>query len=169
LPAADVATAIRRHVREIDTGLPVTNVAVMPEVIDTSLAQAKFRTLLLGLFAGMALLLAASGIFGVISYSVSCRTSEIGIRVALGASRTAVLRMISREAATLTLAGTVVGVPCAIVASRLVAHFLFRVSPYDPVTLGAVVAGLLAVSALAAYVPARRALRISAMEALRHE
>jgi predicted permease len=169
LSPADVATAIRRHVHQIDSGLPVSAIAVMPDVINASLAAPKFRTLLLGLFAVIALLLAASGIFGAISYSVSCRTNEIGIRVALGASRAAVLGMISRETAALTLAGIAVGVPSAVAVSRLVAHMLFGVSPRDPLTIGVVIGTLLSVSALAAYIPARRALRISAMDALRHD
>ena len=169
LGPADVAAAIRRHVRQMDSALPVTDVALMPEVITASLAAPKFRILLLGLFAVIALLLAASGIFGVISYSVSRRTNEIGVRVALGASRAAVLRMISRETAVLTLAGVAAGVPCALAVSRLATHMLFGVSPQDPLTIGVVVAALLLVATVAAYLPARRALRISAMDALRHE
>jgi predicted permease len=169
LGPGDVAAAIRRHVRQMDSALPVTDIAVMPDVITASLAAPKFRILLLGLFAVMALLLAASGIFGVISYSVSCRTNEIGVRVALGASRAAVLGMISRETAALTLAGVAVGVPCAMAVSRFATHMLFGVSPHDPLTVGLVVVALLLVSATAAYLPARRALRISAMDALRHE
>jgi putative ABC transport system permease protein len=141
----------------------------MPEVITASLAAPKFRILLLGLFAAIALLLAASGIFGVISYSVSCRTNEIGVRVALGASRAAVLGMISRETAVLTLAGVAVGVPCAMAVSRFATHMLFGVSPHDPLTVAMVIAALVLVSGVAAYLPVRRALRISAMDALRHE
>ena len=117
----------------------------------------------------MALVTAATGIFGVISYSVSCRTNEIGIRIALGASRGAIFKMVSRETATLALSGVAVGVPCALAASRLVAHMLFGVSAHDPMTLAAVVAALVTVVALAAYVPVRRAVRVDPMDALRHE
>jgi predicted permease len=169
LQTGEVASAIRRHVREMDSALPVTNIALMPEVIAASLAAPRFRILLLSAFALVALLLAAGGIFGVISYAVSCRTNEIGLRVALGASRAAVLRMISRETAALTVAGIATGVPCAVVLSRAARQMLFGVAPHDPLTLSAVVVTLAVVAAMAAYLPARRALRISAMDALRHE
>jgi putative ABC transport system permease protein len=169
LSPPDVATAIRHDVRTLDNGLPVTDVALMPDVIEASLGQQRFRTVLLGVFAAMALVLAATGIFGVISYSVSCRTNEIGIRVALGASRGAILAMISRETVTLTLAGIALGVPCALGAARLIAHMLFGVSAHDPLTLASVIGALIAVSALSAYLPTRRAARVDPMGALRHE
>ena len=145
----------------------MTDVAMMPDVIDASVAQPRFRTVLLALFAAMALVLAATGICGM--YSVSCRTHEIGIRVAFGASRTAISGMISREMLVLTVAGVAVGVPSALAASRLVAHMLFGVSAHDPSTIVAVALALIAVSALAGYVPVRRALQVDPMEALRHE
>jgi putative ABC transport system permease protein len=136
-------------VRRLDKDLPVTDMATMPDVIAPSVAQPRFRTFLLGLFAAIALALAATGIFGVISYSgVSCRTNEIGIRVALGASRGAILRMILRETLVLTFAGLALGIPCA---------------------LAAVAIALCAVAALPGYLPARRATRVDAMVALRHE
>jgi putative ABC transport system permease protein len=169
LSPSSVAMAIRQEVRKLDKGLPVTNVALMPDIIQASLSQPRFRTFLLGVFAAIALVLAAIGLFGVIAYSVSLRTNEIGIRVALGASRGAILAMISRETAALTLSGVAVGVPCALAASRLVAHMLFSVSVNDPLTVAAVIGALIAVSALAAYIPARRALRVDPMDALRHE
>ncbi len=169
MDAASVAAGIRRQVARIDKDLPVSDVATMNDVIDASVAQPRFRTILLALFAAMALVTAATGIFGVISYSVSCRTNEIGIRLALGASRGAIVKMISRETAALTLAGVLVGVPCALAASRLVAHMLFGVSAHDPATLVGVVSALVAVAALAAYVPVRRAVRVDPMDALRHE
>ena len=169
LSPSSMATTIRHDVAKIDKDLPVTNVATMAEVIDAAVAQPRFRTLLLALFAAMALILAATGIFGVISYSVSCRTHEIGIRVALGASRAAVVGMVSRETLMLTLAGLAVGVPSALAASRLIGHMLFGVSASDPFTLLATALALGAVAALAAYVPMRRATRVDPMEALRHE
>jgi putative ABC transport system permease protein len=169
LDAAGVAAAIRRQVANIDKDLPVSDVATMNDVIEASVAQPRFRTILLVLFAAMALITAATGIFGVISYSVSCRTNEIGIRVALGASRAAIFRMIARETAALTLSGVAAGVPCALAASRLVAHMLFGVSAHDPTTLAAVIAALVSVAALAAYMPVRRAVRVDPMVALRHE
>jgi predicted permease len=169
LSTSSVAAAIRQEVQKIDKDLPVTDVAKMPDLIGASVAQPRFRMFLLGLFAAMALVLAATGIFGVISYSVSRRTSEIGIRVALGASRNTILGMILREILIVTVAGLAVGLPCALAASHLVGHMLFDVSTHDPATLAAVAVSLAAVAVLAGYVPARRAMRVDPMVALRHE
>jgi putative ABC transport system permease protein len=164
-----VAAAIRQEVQKIDKDLPITEIGKMPDLIDASVSQQRFRTFLLGLFAAMALILAATGIFGVISYSVSCRTNEIGIRVALGASRATILRMILRETLLLTFAGLLIGIPCALAASHLIGHLLFGVSANDPVTLVAVAFTLAAVAALAGFLPARRAMQVDPMIALRHE
>ncbi|HKW35249.1 MAG TPA: ABC transporter permease [Candidatus Acidoferrum sp.] len=169
LSTASVAGAIRQEVQKIDKDLPVTDIAKMPDLINDSVAQPRFRTFLLGLFAAMALVLAATGIFGVISYSVSRRTNEIGIRVALGASRNAVLIMILRETLLLTFVGLAVGLPCALAASHLVSHMLFEVSANDPATLAVVAFALASVAALAGYIPARRAMRVDPMVALRYE
>ena len=169
LSTASVASAIREEVQKIDKDLPVTDVATMTDLVDASVAQPRFRTFLLTLFAAMALVLATTGIFGVISYSVACRTHEIGIRVALGASRGAILRMVSREILTLTLAGLVFGLAGALAASRLLGRMLFEVTAYDPATLVAVAVVLGAVAAIAGYVPARRAMCVDPMVALRHE
>jgi putative ABC transport system permease protein len=169
LSTAEVAAAIRRDVREMDKDLPVTDVEELSALVDASTAQPKFRTTLLGLFAVIALILAVTGIFGVISYSVSCRTREIGIRVALGASRSAILQMVLRETLVLAFVGLAIGIPCSLAASRLVGNFLYGVTPSDPATLAAVALMLTAVAALAGYVPARRAMRVDPMVALRHE
>jgi putative ABC transport system permease protein len=169
LSPSAVATAIRRHVGALDKDLPVTDVATMPDLLEASLAQPRFRVLLLSAFAAMALVLAATGIFGVISYSVSCRTNEIGIRVALGASRRTILGMVLRETLVLTCLGVAVGVPSALAASRLVGHMLFDVSTYDPFTLASVTAALAAVAVLAGYVPARHAMKVDPIVALRYE
>ena len=169
LSTSAVAAAIRQEVQNIDRDLPVTDVAKLPDLIDASVSQQRFRTFLLGLFAAMALILAATGIFGVIAYSVACRTNEIGIRLALGASRSAILRMILRETLLLTLAGLLVGIPCAVAASHFVGHLLFGVSANDPVTLAAVAFTLAAVAAFAGFLPARRAMRVDPVIALRHE
>lgn len=169
LSTASVAGAIRQEVQKIDKDLPVTDVAKMPDLIDASVAQPRFRTFLLGFFAAMALVLAATGIFGVIAYSVSCRTREIGVRMALGASRSAIMRMVLRETLVLTLTGLALGIPCALAASHLLGHMLFDVSANDPATLVAVAFVLVAVAALAGYVPVRRAMGVDPMVALRYE
>ena len=169
LNVSSVTAAIRESLRQIDKDLPLGDIAEMPNIVGESVAQPRFRTLLLGLFAAMALILAATGIFGVISYSVSRRTQEIGIRVALGASRAAILQMVLRETLLLAVAGLAVGIPCALAASRLVAHMLFGVSAHDPITILAVAVTLAAVAALAGFIPARRAMRVNPMVALKYE
>ena len=169
LSPSSVAATIRQEVQKIDKDLPVTDVAMMPDIIEASVAQPRFRTFLLGLFGAMALVLAATGIFGVISYSVSRRTNEIGIRVALGASRGTILRMVLRETLLLTFAGLAVGLPCALAASRLLGNMLFGISASDPATITIVAITLAVVAALAGYIPARRAMRVDPMVALRYE
>jgi putative ABC transport system permease protein len=164
-----VAAVVRAQVGRLDKELPVTGIAGMPETLQGSVAQPRFGALLLSLFAATALALAATGIFGVIAYSVSRRTNEIGIRLALGASRPAILRMVVGEGLSLALLGLAVGLPCTLAANRLLAQQLFELSPRDPVTLAGVALGLLVVAVLAAWVPARRAMQVDAMTALRHE
>ena len=169
LSASAVVGAIRGVTHGIDKNLPVTDIAQLPNTLNASVAQPRFRTLLLGLFGAIALILAAVGIFGVISYSVSRRTRELGIRMALGAQPGSVLSMILRETLALTLIGIAVGIPCAVATTRLFTHLLFKVTPYDPVTLALVPFVLIAVGVLASYVPARRATRVDPMVALRCE
>ncbi|MHB8753676.1 MAG: ADOP family duplicated permease [Candidatus Acidiferrales bacterium] len=137
--------------------------------INRSLLEERITAMLSTFFGALALLLAAIGLYGLMSYNVTRRTRELGIRLALGAQRGSVLRMILRETLALVLVGIVVGVPCALAATRLIAHMLFGVTPYDPVTLSAVAGALLAVGALAGYLPARRATKVDPMVALRHE
>jgi ABC-type antimicrobial peptide transport system permease subunit len=141
----------------------------MTEVIHDSMAQPRFRTTLIALFAAIALILAATGIFGVISYSVQCRTNEIGIRVAMGASARAILKMVLRETMLLAVIGLAVGLPVAFAASHVVGHLLFGISPTDPVTLIVVSLTLAAVAAAAGYLPARRATQVDPLIALRHD
>jgi len=169
LSVSSVAAAIRKDAMAIDKELPVGDIAKMTDVLATNVAQPKFRTELLVLFAAMALVLAATGIFGVISYSVSRRTREIGIRMALGASRNTISHMVLRETLLLALAGLAVGVPCTFAASRLLGHMLFGVSANDPVTLIAVAFTLIAVAVIAGFVPLRRAMRVDPIVALRYE
>ena len=171
LSTSAVAAGIRQATHAIDKDLPVTNILSLPDALtaDPSVAQPRFRAFLLGLFSGIALLLAAVGIFGVISYSVARRTHELGIRLALGAQPNAILGMVLRETLALVLIGIAVGLPCAFAASQLVTHLLFSVKSYDPITLILVPLVLLAVGALAGCIPARRAMRVDPMIALRYE
>lgn len=169
LSETSLVATIRSDVAKLDKDLPVSNVAMMADALDNSVAEPWFRTFLLTLFAGLALLLAAIGIFGVISYSVACRTQEIGIRVAMGASRGAIVRMVLPKTVSLLAGGLALGIPGALVASRLLGHLLFGVSASDPFTLSAVVSVLIAVAAAASYIPTLRALRVDPVVALRHD
>ncbi|HLG98693.1 MAG TPA: ABC transporter permease [Bryobacteraceae bacterium] len=169
LSPSGIAGTIRTVTHGIDKNLPVTDIAILSDVLNASVAQPRFRTLLLGLFGAIALILAAVGIFGVISYSVSRRAHELGIRMALGAQPASVLRMVLRETLSLTLVGIAVGLPCAVATARLITHLLFHVTPYDAVTLALAPVVLVAVATLAGYVPARRAMKVDPMVALRYE
>jgi len=164
-----VAAAIRQEVRKIDKDLPVTDVANLPDLIEASVAQPRFRTFLLGLFAAMALVLAAIGIFGVISHSVSQRTREIGIRVALGAQSKDVLKQVLQEGARLAAVGLALGLAGSLAATRLIATLLFGVKPADPLTFVVVAVILVSVTLAASYIPARRATRVDPTVALRYE
>ena len=147
----------------------VTDIATMTEVLHDSTAQPRFRTTLIAIFAAIALILAATGIFGVISYSVQCRTNEIGIRVALGASAVSILNMVLSETLILAAIGLAVGLPVALASSHVLGHLLFGVSPTDPTTLIVVSLTLALVAAAAGYVPARRATQVDPLIALRHD
>jgi predicted permease len=139
------------------------------EVVAGSIASQRFSLILLGIFAGLALLLASIGIYGVLSYLVGQRTREIGVRMALGAQRLHVLRMVLRDGARMTLAGTAIGLGAALGLTRWMASLLFGVKPTDPLTFGVVAVGLCAVALFACYLPARRAMRVDPMVALRYE
>ena len=169
LNTSAVVTSIRAVTRSIDKNLPITDIAALPDVLNASVAQPRFRTLLLGLFGAIALLLAAVGIFGVISYSVVRRTHELGIRMALGAQPGSVLSMILSETLALILIGIAAGVPCSLAAARLIKHLLYNVTPYDGVILALVPLLLVVVGVLASYIPARRAMRVDPLVVLRHE
>jgi putative ABC transport system permease protein len=167
-PAA-LAASIRRTVLGLDPDLPVYRVRTLSAVVDESLAQNRLSTVLLGLFAGLALVLAAVGVYGVISYSVTQRTHEMGIRMALGALRADVLRLVIRQGMGLVGIGLLVGLLGAFFATRVLAGLVFGISTQDPVTFVAVPGLLALVALLANYVPARRATQVDPQIALRQE
>jgi putative ABC transport system permease protein len=167
--ASSIAAGIRQTVHSIDKDLPVTDVESFPDAVGASIAQERFRTVLMSSFSGIALILAAVGIFGVISYSASQRTHEIGIRIALGAQQRNVLRLILGQGARLALLGLGIGAAAALPLTHLMAGLLYGVSGTDPLTFGTVGIVLFGVAVTACYIPARRAMRVDPMVALRHE
>jgi putative ABC transport system permease protein len=169
LQASSVAAGIRLAVYSIDKNLPVTDIQSLNDVLGQSISQERFRTFLLGSFGAIALVLAAVGIFGVISYSAAQRTHEIGIRIALGADRGDVLRLLLGQGTKLALFGLGIGLVAAFVLTRLMSQLLYRVSATDPVTFASVTIILLSVALAACYIPARRAMLVDPMVALRHE
>ncbi len=169
LPVSSVAAAVRQTVHSIDKNLPVTDIKSFPDALGQSISSERFRTFLLGSFSALALVLAAIGIFGVISYSVSQRKQEIGIRMALGAQRRDVLRLILGQGATLALFGLSLGVVFALLLTHLIASLLYSVSVRDPLTFAVVAIILFGVAMIACYIPARRATRVDPMVALRYQ
>ncbi|HEX3183766.1 MAG TPA: ABC transporter permease [Pyrinomonadaceae bacterium] len=159
----------RAKVRELDRNVPISNVNTMEELVAQSVAQRRFGMFLLGIFALLALTLAAIGIYGVVSYSVTQRTQEIGVRMALGASTTDVLKMVLRKGMSLALIGVGVGLAGAFGLTRLMSRLLFEVTPTDVTTFTFVSVGLMVVALLACYLPARRAMKVDPLEALRYE
>jgi putative ABC transport system permease protein len=164
-----LAPAVERVIQSIDKDQPVSDVRTMDQWRAKSLAQSRFSSTLLAAFAGLALVLAAIGIYGVMSYTVSQRTSEIGIRLALGADERAILGLIVGNGLRLAAVGLTIGVVLALGLSRAVTTELYEISPADPMTFVGVVVLLGAVAALATYLPARRASRIAPIEALRYQ
>ena len=163
-----LAVAVRNEVHELDKDQSVADIQTLDQVVSASLAQPRLNTLLLAGFAGLALLLAAIGIYSVISYSIAQRTREIGIRMALGAQRSDVLKLVVRRGMILTLAGAAIGLVAAFSLSRLMSSLLYGVQPSDPPTFFAVLVVLTGVALLATYIPARRATDVDPMAALRH-
>ena len=141
----------------------------MEQNIARSVAEPRFRTVLLAIFAGLALALAAVGIFGVMAYSVVQRTRELGVRMALGATRGRVLRLVVGHGLRLALIGVTIGIAASLAVTRYLSSMLFNVPPHDPMTLAALAAGLVVVSLGACYLPARRATLINPISALREE
>jgi putative ABC transport system permease protein len=164
-----LAAAVRREVQSLDPNQPLYNITTMEETLDRSLATQRLSTMLLMMFAGVALVLAAVGLYGVMSYVVTQRRHEIGIRMALGAQRADVLRLILRQGMWLTACGVVLGLTASFALSRLMASLLFGVSPTDPLTFVLVALALAVVTLVACLVPARRALKVDPMIALRYE
>ncbi len=164
-----VASAVRSALREIDPSLPIAEVRTLAEVVTASESRPRFMTLVLTLFGGVSLLLAAVGIYGVIAYSVAQRTRELGIRIALGAPAAAVLRVVLGRGFALTIGGVLLGVGGALALARFLSAFLFGVQPTDARTLAAVSLLLAAVALLACVPAARRALRVDPLVALRSE
>jgi putative ABC transport system permease protein len=163
------AAAVRSELSQIDPNQPLVKVRTMEDNMSATVAQPRFRTWLIAIFAGLAAMLAAVGIYGVMSYSVTQRTSEIGIRVTLGAQPTDVFRIVVGEGLRFALLGVAIGLISGLILTRLLQSFLYGISASDPLTFAAVTILLLGVAAAASYFPARRATRVDPMVALRYE
>ncbi|MFI5125736.1 MAG: FtsX-like permease family protein, partial [Candidatus Acidiferrales bacterium] len=164
-----VVSAIQDRIWSLDKAQPVEDIKSMDQMVASANAAPRFQTFLLGIFGALGLLLAVVGIYGVISYSVSQRTHEIGIRMALGAEPRQVLRLVLMQGLKLALMGVAIGVAASLALTRLMASLLFGVSATDPVTFGGVAIVLTLVALAACYVPARRAMKVDPMVALRYE
>jgi len=165
----DLSTALQREVLAVDKDQPISEVRTMKSLMAESIARTRFATLLLGIFAAVAFVLASVGIYGVMSYSVTQRTNEIGIRMALGATGSNVLSLVLRRGLILAGSGVVVGLLGAFALTRLLTTMLFGVSATDPMTFVVVAVLLTTVALLATYIPARRAMKVDPLVALRYE
>jgi putative ABC transport system permease protein len=165
----DAAPLLRSIVAEIDRTLPVSGFRTLEEIVTQSVATRRFTMLLLVVFAGLALALALAGIYGVLAYSIARRTSELAVRIALGAEHRRILRLVVVEGMRPVMAGAAVGLATTYWSSQLVSSLLFGVPPHDPATYATIFGVLIAVAALACYVPARRVLRVDPVIALRAE
>jgi putative ABC transport system permease protein len=166
---SQLAGSARQLVRAIDPALPAYGMGPLTEAVTESVAQRRFSMLLLTLFAGIALFLAAVGLYGVVAYAVTQRTQEIGVRMAIGARPADVLRMVVGDGLKLAAIGVVLGIGVALAMARVIESMLFEVTPFDAASYAAVATVLLAVAAFACYVPARRAMRVDPLIALRQE
>jgi ABC-type antimicrobial peptide transport system permease subunit len=166
---APVIAAIRRELRDMDPSVPVLRVRMMEEYVNGHIARERLIAFLSGFFGILALGLASVGLYGVMAYAVTQRTREVGIRMALGAKRGDVVRMIVRESLVPVLIGMLIGLVAALALARLIASLLYGVAPSDPALIALAAAAMLAVALLAAAIPARRAGRVAPMTALRYE
>jgi len=166
---ANIVPTLTTEVQSLDSALPLLHVKTLDEYVDDSIVGTRFETFLLGTFGVLAFLLTAVGLYGVISYTVAQRTREMGIRLALGADRNAILGMVVKNGTLLACAGAVIGLAAAFLLTRLMASLLFGVGPTDPLTFLCVPIALISVAILASYVPARRAAKVDPMVALRYE
>jgi putative ABC transport system permease protein len=169
LDLASLSAAVRSAIHEIDKTIPIYDVATMSERIGEQTGRSRFTGWLMTIFAGIALVLATVGLYGVMSYAVTRRTQEIGVRMALGASRGNVLLLVLRQGMPLILAGIVMGLAVALGLTRLISTLLYGVTPTDAFTFGSVSALLVLVALFACWLPARRASRVDPIHALRHE
>jgi putative ABC transport system permease protein len=167
--SVEIADEVRKQVQSLDPTLPVFGAKTLTETMSASLSQRRFSMEMVAMFALTALLLASLGVYGVISYLVSGRTREIGIRLALGAQKRNILRVILHQGLELAVAGAAVGLFCALIVSHLMGKILYGVKPTDPLTFSCVAALFIGIALLACYLPARRAIKIDPMIALRHE
>jgi len=163
------AASVRQVVRGIDPSLPAYSMVTLASVVSDSVAERRFSMLLLAVFAAIALFLAGIGLYGVVAYTVSLRTQEIGVRMAIGAQQGDVMRLVVGEGMRLALIGVAVGVVGALALGRFISSLLFEVTAFDPLSYAATAAVLLAIAALACYVPARRAMSVDPLMALRQQ
>ena len=164
-----VAAAVRAMVKQTAPNLPPVEIQTMNELVNESLTRDRMITKLTGVFGALALLLACIGIYGIMAYAVSGRTSEIGIRMALGAQRNDVLWLVLRESLLLIGIGVAISVPLVFGSAKLIGSLLFGLTPADPVALALATALMFAVATVASYIPARRATKVDPMVALRYE
>ena len=164
-----LAPFVRSSIHALDKDLPVYGVETMDRKLADATSRLRFSAVLLSVFAALALVLAAIGLYGVVAYSVAARTREIGIRLALGAKREDVFKLVVGDGLLLCLAGLLIGIPCALAATRVLSSFLYNTRPSDPIAFAAVSLVLVVVALVAAYIPARRAMQVDPMVALRYE